>query len=261
MKLAKSILSIGLIIILALINSSYAEKEKLKNEELFIKVFEETGADFSSLNLNFNGTIPELYNSEEQLKDIMEYIIEELELIEVEENLNNVNDEYMNVHIETFDSTQLVIYGKDNYDNKLTIILYSYYDKMKGDGETSIVIDVNQGNDYANFLEIKKKIDNFYRTYDIKTEITYCIIGAFDAKLNKEAMSKKITSIISMTDGKEIEGLIEDDMMSISAYSPNIDRFIYTGNKKMNLNIALSYNEYEGKTYIFVGYPIIAIGY
>lgn len=261
MKLAKSILSIGLIIILALINSSYAEKEKLKNEELFIKVFEETGADFSSLNLNFNGTIPELYNSEEQLKDIMEYIIEELELIEVEENLNNVNDEYMNVHTETFDSTQLVIYGKDNYDNKLTIILYSYYDKMKGDGETSIVIDVNQGNDYANFLEIKKKIDNFYRTYDIKTEITYCIIGAFDAKLNKEAMSKKITSIISMTDGKEIEGLIEDDMMSISAYSPNIDRFIYTGNKKMNLNIALSYNEYEGKTYIFVGYPIITIGY
>lgn len=29
----------------------------------------------------------------------------------------------------------------------------------------------------------------------------------------------------------------------------------------MNLNIAMSYNEYEGKTYILMGYPIIAIGY
>jgi hypothetical protein len=29
----------------------------------------------------------------------------------------------------------------------------------------------------------------------------------------------------------------------------------------MNLNIGIRFNEYEGKTYIWIGTPIIAIGY
>ncbi len=261
MKTVKSILSIGLIIILAFINSAYAEKTNLKDEELFIKAFEETGADFFRLNLNFNGTIYELYKDEEQLKIMMEHISKELGLKELEINTNNENEEYMNVHTETFSSSQLVAYGKDENDNLITVVLYSYFDKEKSSGETSIVMDITRDKDYTKIKEIIKNIDNLYKSYNIKTEITYCIIGTFRAELNRDNMLKKATRVLSVANGEKIEGLVEDDIVSISAYSPNIDRFIYTGNKKMNLNIALSNNEYEGKTYIIMGYPIIAIGY
>lgn len=261
MKIVKGILSIVLIIILAFINSAYAEKTNLRNEDLLIKAFEETGADFFSFNLNFNGAIPELYKDEEQLKVIMEYIVKELGLKELERNPNNENEEYFNTHTETFESSQLVVYGKDKNDSDITVILYSYFDKEKNSGETSIVIDVNLNRDYMEIKEIIRNIDNLYRTYDIKTEFTYCIIGTFEAELNRDIVIKKIMKALSLTKGKKIEGLIEDDVISISAYSPDLDRTIYTGNKKMNLNIAMSYNEYEGKTYIYMGYPIIVIGY
>lgn len=261
MKTIKVILSIGLIFILAFINFAYAEKTNLKDEELFIKAFEATEADFSTLNINYNGTILELYKDEEQLNSMMEYIIKELGLTKIEINPVNENGEYFNTHTEAFDSSQLVMYGKDKYDNSITVILYSYFDKEKNSGETSIVTDIIQNRDYMVTGEIIRKVGYLYRTYDIKAEITYCIIGAFDAKLNEDNMIIKIMKVLSMTEGKRIEGLIEDDLISISAYSPDLDRTIYTGNKKMNLNIALSYNEYEGKTYIIMGYPIIAIGY
>lgn len=261
MKTVKGIVSIGLIIILAFINSAYAEKTNLKDEELFIKAFEETGADFFRLNLNFNGTIYELYKDEKQLKIMMEHISKELGLKELEIDTNNENEEYMNVHTETFSSSQLVAYGKDENDNLITVVLYSYFDKEKSNGETSIVMDITRDTDYIKTKEIISKIDNLYKSYNIKTEITYCIIGTFRAELNRDNMLKKATKVLSVANGEKIEGLVEDDIVSISAYSPNIDRFIYTGNKKMNLNIALSNNEYEGKTYIIMGYPIIAIGY
>ncbi|WIV12175.1 YwmB family TATA-box binding protein [Proteiniborus sp. MB09-C3] len=261
MKIIKGMLSIGLIVILAFINSAYAEKTNLNDEELFIKAFEETGADFSSLNLNFSGIVNELYKDEEQLRSMKKHIIKELGLIEQKADYSIENEGHMSSHSETFDSLQLVMYGKDKYDNQVTVILYSYFEREKNSRETSIVIDIIMDDDYAEIAEIRRKIDNLCKVYNIKTEITYCIIGTFEAELNKDNIIKKITKILSATNSKKVEGLLGDDIVSISAYSPNLDRTIYTGNKKMNLNIALSYNEYEGKTYITMGYPIITIGY
>ncbi len=260
MRIIKNIISIGLIIILTLINSAYAEKENLKDEELLIKAFEETGANFSSFNLNFNGIINEVYKDDQQLRNMMKHIIKELGLVEPQINPNS-EEEYLSSHTETFDSAHLFAYGEDKDDNNVTIILYSYFDKEKNNAETSIVVDVTIDKDYIEIDGIIRKINDLYKNYNVKAEFTYCIIGTFEAELNKSNMIKKITKALSIANGNRVEGLIKDDIVSISAYSPELDKIIYTGNKKMNLNIALSYNEYEGKTYITMGYPIITIGY
>lgn len=260
MKIIKNFLSIGLIVILTFINSTYAEKENLKDEGLLVKVFEETGADFSSLNLNFNGIINEVYKDDQQLKVMIQDILGKLDLTELAINPHN-GEEYLSSHTETFNSSHLFAYGKDKDDNNITIILYSYLDKEKNNAETSIVVDVSVYGDYDETDKIIKKINSLYKSYNIKAEFTYCIIGTFEGELNKSDMIKKITKALSVADGYKVEGLIEEDIVSISAYSPNLDKILYTGNKKMNLNIALSYNEYEGKTYITMGYPIITIGY
>ncbi|MFA5523161.1 MAG: YwmB family TATA-box binding protein [Tissierellales bacterium] len=260
MKTIKNIILIGLIMIITLINFTYAEKENLKDEQLFIKAFEETGADFSSLNLNISGTINEIYKDDHQLKNMRAHIIEELGVEELETNPYN-EEEYMSTNTEKFKSSHIFAHGRDKNNAQLTIILYSYFDKEINSGETSIVVDLTMDKNYDEIGKIIEKVDDLYKSYKMKAEITYCIIGSFDAELNKGQMTKKITKALSLAKGKKVEGLIEDDIVSISAYSPNLDKTIYTGNKKMNLNIALSYNEYEGKTYITMGYPIITIGY
>ena len=61
--------------------------------------------------------------------------------------------------------------------------------------------------------------------------------------------------------GRVVEKYEEDGIVSYSIFSPLIDEYIYTGNRKMNLNIALRYSELENKTYILIGTPIITIGY
>jgi len=50
---------------------------------------------------------------------------------------------------------------------------------------------------------------------------------------------------------------MEDDILSFSIFTPYIEQYIYTGSRKMNLNIAIRFNEYEDKTYIWIGTPII----
>ncbi|OZV13462.1 hypothetical protein CIW83_04260 [Tissierella sp. P1] len=50
-------------------------------------------------------------------------------------------------------------------------------------------------------------------------------------------------------------------LVSYTAYTPLIESSIFSGEKKVNLNLAIRYNENEDKTYIWIGTPIITTGY
>lgn len=250
MKLVKLMLSIGLIIILAFINSAYAENENIKNEELFLKAFKESGAEFYELNLNFNGKISVSKNNEYKIEKMLEQIVEELEIIDSDLNNKIENNNF-----------QKVIKGLDKDQNLITVIINSYVDEERNTEEINLIIDIINNKNYLEKEEITRKVLNLYNNYNIEAEISYCIIGTFKAELSKDQIFKKIIKTLAIIDGKKVEGLIDEDIISISAFSPNIDRFIYTGNKKMNFNIAMSYNEYKGKTYIIMGCPIITIVY
>ena len=91
--------------------------------------------------------------------------------------------------------------------------------------------------------------------------ITTCVIGTFDGYVDLKENEKKVVEAAKMVKGKIVEEYKEDSLLSFSIFTPYIEEYIYTGSNKMNLNIALRYNEYEDKTYIWIGTPIITIGY
>ena len=254
MKTFKNVISIALIILLSILNYVSADDMNLRNEDLIVQAFKKTEANFYQLNLNFNGKIYEKYIGTDEIKELGSDIIKELNITEVKNEVNNESNDFGK-------TSQMTIYGKDSTDALVTIIMYSFYDKYNDRGETNLVIDFVQTHSYEQFKEISSKVNRLCNNQDIKAEITCCIMGTFDAKLDSDIKIKKMTEVLQIVNGNKIEGLFDDALISISAYSPEIDTFIYTGNKKMNLNIAMSYNEYEGKTYIWIGSPIIATGY
>ena len=48
---------------------------------------------------------------------------------------------------------------------------------------------------------------------------------------------------------------------SYTVFTPYIDNYIFFFRKRVNLNLAIRYNEYENRTYIWIGTPIITTGY
>lgn len=254
MKALKNIISIALIILLSILNYVSADEMSLKNEDLIVQAFKRTEADFYQLDLNFNGKIYEEYIGIDEIEKLGCDIIKELNITEIKKEIDSVHNDFG-------ETSQMTIYGKDSTEALITIILYSFYDKYNDKGETNLVVDFVHDHSYKQFREISSKINGLYDNHNIKAEITCCIIGTFEGKLYSDVRIKKITEVLQIVNGSKIEGLFDDSLISVSAYSPDIDTFIFTGNKKMNLNIAMSYNEYEGKTYIWIGSPIIAIGY
>lgn len=110
-------------------------------------------------------------------------------------------------------------------------------------------------NDSARLLEEK------FKKFGLNPKVNTCIVGCFDGKLDYEEMNRISKIILKDTKAKDIKGIYDNNLISISAYSPYIDNTIEVEGKRLNMNIALRYNAYEDKTYIWLATPVITIEY
>lgn len=145
--------------------------------------------------------------------------------------------------------------GSRHYSAKIESI------KTKKGGETHAIIDVNIDNNYTELIAERQKLDSYYTARNAKPKVSSCIIGAYDGKLAENNMRAEIADAMSAVEAKEVEGLQDDELKSISAFSGNINSFVMSNNKKVNIQIAMRYSSYDDKTYIWIGSPLIHVEY
>lgn len=265
----KTVGLIALVVLLSIMNYVWADTTNLTDEKAVINSFKATGANFLEMNMNFNSKINDQYLNKEQLSTLGLELVEALNIQGklVNDNqffeLNNNADEklYSFSLSEGNNYNQLVICGQDDANRTITAIVVSYKDISLGTEETDLYIDVIEYQEIENLEPLKTKIEDIYDKYNKKSKISTCITGTFKGKLSSSEIYKKISIALQTVDGYKVEGLVDDNLTSISAFTSNITEYLYTGNKKMNLNIAMRYNEYEDSTYIWIGTPIITTGY
>ena len=67
-------------------------------------------------------------------------------------------------------------------------------------------------------------------------------------------------SIVKLN-GKIVDEYKDENLISLTGFTDYIDYNILAGEDRINLNIALRYYEYDNKTIIWIGTPIITSGY
>lgn len=269
MKKSKAIISIGVIILLSILNYVWADKRKIDTEDALLKAFQATEAEVLEVNINASGKIMDKFINTEELKEVSKGIAKEIGIVGSLANANKrfetseaqEQEQYNIETIESEDMVQLILWGKDKYDRAATIILSSYIDTYENIEETDLVIDIVQNNSLTGLKDYCSKMKNIFNSFNCQTKISTCIIGTYDGKLKENEKLNIISKALKSIDGRKVEGLIDSRVISISAYSPEIEQYILTADKKMNINIALRYNEYENKTYLWIGTPIISVGY
>jgi hypothetical protein len=266
MKKYNRFIVLGIIISL-LLPAFVLSKGKYEERDLLIGILEGTGATFAEGDINLGGTIMDRFIGEKEIENISNEVREELgirgKVIKNEdiEKMDLIEGYYLKDMVKEDGFIQLMVQGFDDYENFITFILSSYDNIDGGSGETSLFINLIKRAQFVEINDIIEKVESLFNEYDKPVNITTCIIGTFDGDINLEEKEKRILNVTKLVKGKIVERYSEDDILSFSIYTPYIEEYIYTGNKKMNLNIATRYNEYENKTYIWIGTPIITIGY
>ena len=97
--------------------------------------------------------------------------------------------------------------------------------------------------------------------YSIDHEINITVTGFVKGKLDDDETADIFDRAMGSTGASRVEGINDNGLVSISAFSPYISGAVRTGGKRVNLSMAARYSSFEDRTYIWVASPVITTEY
>jgi len=239
-----------------ILRTEYAFNYNRGERCILAEAFNSSGAAVVETNINACAVSTDRFLDKEEVMEIAGLLAARMEIDLAEsERVENYSDDY----------NQLSIIGKNPHGYSTVIIVHSmdFTDIEEGPGgyETNIVVDVTLGWDYDSLLETEASIRQAIEEHIRGVRITSCIIGSYVENVPEDRMEGIIYSIFQSVNALEVERAIYDGLISISAYTPRIEQYVEMGDSRVNLNIAMRYNSFEDKTYIWLGSPVISLEY
>lgn len=103
----------------------------------------------------------------------------------------------------------------------------------------------------------KKLLLQIYEQLGMNPVTNIYVSSTLKGKLSDSEIRDEVSSFLGTMDATEVETIDLDGVYCTYGYSRNIDTYAYQNNKKVNVNIAISYNEDEDITYIHKAVPFI----
>ncbi|WZL73621.1 YwmB family TATA-box binding protein [Clostridiaceae bacterium 35-E11] len=236
-----------LIMVNLLLMPYYSSTKAMTNELGIMTAFAATEAELKEINVNAHVNMKEVFTTPEKASKVSLDLASKLGLQQ-----STIKD------TSTEGNTQVYLGGQGKTGDTIAIIVQSTKDVSIR--ETNIVIDMVQEGEFVEIDGLGNTIKDVLKPYGT-AKLTSCITATYPGKLRKTDKEKIAKNVFHSLDAKEIEGLREENIISIVGFSPKIQDWISYGGNKANLNVALRYNSYEDRTYLWIATPLIAIGY
>lgn len=119
---------------------------------------------------------------------------------------------------------------------------------------------VEEGGAYQ-VLEAGERMQKLLRPYGAKGELTLDLTAHLPGKMSVAEMSSLARELLQGVQAQEVEGITGDNLVSITGYTPLLEEYLLLGQEKINMNIALRYDQHQGLTTLRLGVPLISGGY
>ncbi len=212
-----------------------------------------TGATMEEYSINAWVKLPDERYSDEQLQALLEQVMEELEI-----HASNYEIIYQQ---RSNHRTAKAEYSKP--DNHVVVMAQVIPNQVNGSKtEAYLVINFESlTGENTSFIPLKEKIYKIAKKNGDSPRISTCLIGWLDGKLMDGESQTMLKSVFSAIDGIIVDKLVQDHYISAIGFSSAIADFLQVDGKKINMNIAIRYSQYENRTYVIIGSPIITREY
>jgi hypothetical protein len=226
----------------------------LRPDSNILEAFVSTNSEVSSFELEMAADYGTGYLSESDRKDLIVFVAKKIGL--------KTNGE--------------ITINRDNEDCEI------YYEKIGKNAETLIkVVSVEQENEKEiaeihHYLVVRLKLYNnlesvlSYRgllkdifkelnTKDLQT--TMQLTSNYKGKLSLHDMNRIADDMIQNLQGKVAYANRQEDLFTVYAYSGLLDEYVTSLGTKINIHVAINYDEEANSTKVYLGTPVINGGY
>ena len=224
--------------------------------DILVKAFGCSGAAIVETNVNAYASAADVFLDKDEVVGMVKSLAEGMDLdYEQAERVENFSLDY----------NQLSVIGKNKEGYSVVIIVHSMdftgIEDGPGGFESNIVVDVALGGDMEELPHTERKVKDLVEGYMEGARTNCCIVGSYAERVPQDDIEAIIGSILQSAGASEVERAVYDGFVSISAYTPDIGRYVEMGENRVNLNVAMRYNSFEGRTYIWLGSPVISLEY
>jgi len=226
----------------------------LRPDHNILDAFTNTNPEVASFELEVAADYGNGYLSEADKKELVLYIAREIGL-QVDENviINRKNND-CEVYIEKKNKNaqtliKVVSVDMENVSDKTEINHY-------------ILVRLTIYKDMDSLLSYRDLIKDIFKKLkaeNIQTNMQ--INGTCQGKLTLEEMNEIADSMVTDLQGKIAYANRQDNLYTIYAYSGLLDEYVNSVGNKINIHIAIDYDEDTDSTRILLGTPVINGGY
>lgn len=252
----KSIAGIVTVCIIALASTIYAinNKEELPDNS-FSKCFDYSGARVINSEIYIWGRLNSNFDSQDMLISLTQ---------ELKNSLGTKSGINLTTKQERNDYIQKVEISGTLSDGSMVNIIAKISKSSEQDNEKDkrfVSVSAVQDLENSSFEGIKDNVLNIFKKHDIVPRVNTCVTGNFEGKLETRRLNEISKEVFQKLNAKKVNGIVDDGMISVTAYSTKIEDCIIIDGEKVNLNLAIRYNSYENKTYMWIATPVITTEY
>jgi len=246
-----SFILIAVILFAAIIGTTYYIRIQNKSNQQEISIsdaFKSSGAKMIVNELYFFVRATDDFKNLRNLTDVCDEVFKALEITNYSKNSTSTDN------LMKSDLLGATI------DGVKVSAMASIVGNKSGAGDKYITIDAIGAEDGAALL-LRDKIEKVFSSHGMETVVNSCITGTYDGNLQDTQLENICRKILNESEAKKVDSLRQENIISVSAFSPIIRDKLSIDGKNVNLSLAIRYNKIENKTYLWVATPIVNAEY
>lgn len=247
----KAIYILCVVAILVAVNN--IEKASTNGEERLLTAFNQTNFALAETDLHVWGEYSKSFMTDDAMKEIGRRIAREVGL------RPSFQEDFFKEEMK-----KVYTIEKKTKEADTTIKVVELVEKVANNSlkvENYIVVNVVLHEKCQSVLYFRDKIREVFDKYDIYGTDNLTVTSIHAGRLNEEQAKLVVEQIVKTMDCKVRDTFKTDDIYSIYGYSGFIDNHILSDGKRINVDLALTYNEVEDVTYLYAAIPVITIDY
>lgn len=132
--------------------------------------------------------------------------------------------------------------------------------RMEQEGESIVhlLITVNQEGEAWPLGGMAYRLFSMLEPQTEGGNLSFCLTGHLQGELDSEEMQELALLVTHGIGGEQVQSISDGKMISVTGYTPDLGDYFKAENLRINLNLAMRYDEHLDKTVIWAGTPLIS---
>lgn len=159
------------------------------------------------------------------------------------------------------DSYQESTLTKDGKYGRTVIQIVSMDVKNQDDEpaiQQTVLSDITIYDDLAYAMECKEQIEEIYHEIGMEPNVNICLKGKVAGELSASRRQELTGDILEKLNASVVQEIDNENYYCLYGYTSQFERVIYQNGKKINVNLAITYNEEENMSYLRLAVPYIS---